>query len=116
MAVPKNDDLRVWKCLVQLGRIGTPELIPVRHDHRETVQLELNHLLQLGPDVEPVAVAVDRRDWGEGFELYQEIEPPHVPAVQDVIDFPKDFEHLGPQQPMGVRDDAESHFSSEPVT
>ena len=114
--MPKNDDLCLRKRLVQLGGIGTAELIAVRDDDRETVQLDFGDLRKLGADVQPVAVAVHRRYGRQRAQLDQEIAAPDVTTVQDVIDFLEDLEYLRPQHAVRIRDDAQSHGACDAVT
>lgn len=106
----EDDDLGMRKCLVQLGGIGAAELIAVRDDDGETIELDFGDLGKLGPQIETVAIAVHRRHRGQGAELNQEIAAPDVPTVQDVIDFAEDVEYLWAQHTVGIRDDTKSHL------
>lgn len=114
--MPENDDFSVGKCLVQLGWIGTSELIPVRDRNGESIELELGHLRESGAEVEPVAVAVDRRDGRKGAQLDEKILAPDVSTMENVIDFAKNLEHLRPEHAVGIRDDAEPHGALRVVT
>src|SRR2546426_841159 len=116
VTVPKDDDLGVRKRLVQFGGFGAVELIAVRHDDGETVQLDFGDLRKLRPQVEAVAVAVHRRYGRERAQLDEEILAPYVPAMQDVIDFLEDLENLRPQHAVRIRDDAKSHGACDAVT
>ncbi len=114
--MPKDDDLGVRKSLMQLDGIGAAELIAVRHDNDETIQLDLGDLRELGPQIEPIGIAVDCRDRRQRSQLDQQLAAPDVPAVQDVIDFLEDLEYLRPQHAVCVRDDAQSHGACDAVT
>ena len=116
MTVAINNDLGAGKRLMELGRIGTTELIAVRHYDLKTIQLDLGDLRQLRPDVEPVAVAVHGRHGRERAQLDEQVAAPDVAPMEDVIDFAKDVEHLRPQHAVGVRDDAQPHGTLRAVT
>lgn len=109
MTMPKNDDLGVWKRLMQLGGIGAAELISMRHHDLKTIQLDLGHLRQLAAEIDVVAIPVDRRHGRKPLQLDEQIIASDIAAVQDVIDFAEDLKYLRPQQTMRIREDAESH-------
>ncbi len=108
--MPEDDDLGIGKSLVQLGRIGTAELIAVRDDDGKTVELDLGDLREPGSEVEAVGVSVYGRHGRQRSQLDQQVAAPDVPTMQDVIDFSEDLENSRPQQTVRIRDDTKSHL------
>jgi hypothetical protein len=109
--VAVDNDLGLRKSGIELFGGRRAELVAVRHDDVEAFQPELRHLGQPRPHVEAIGVAVHRRDGRDGLELRQQLQRAQVARVQDVVDAAEDVEHLGPQQAVRVRDDAEPHPS-----
>src|SRR6266571_3666955 len=114
--MPENDDLSTREGRVQLAGIWAAELVAMRHDDRESVQLDLGHLGQFGTNVEGVSVAVDGGNGSDCLQLDHHVPLPHIAAVEDVIDFPKEIEDLRTQQAMGIGDDAKPHGATRAVT
>src|SRR2546430_14525490 len=114
--MPKDDDLGVGKRLVELGGIGAAELVAMRQDDRESVQLDLGHLGQFGANVEGVAVSVDGWDRSDRLQLGHHVPLPHIAAAENVIDLPKEIEDLRTQKVMAIGDDAQAHAAKRGVT
>ena len=101
--------------LQPLGRRAA-ELVAVGDDDGEAVELDRGDGGEPGPDFQAVGVAVDRRDRRDGLELVENRRRADVARVQDVIDLAEYLEHLGAEQAVRVRDDADPrHQPSSPV-
>src|SRR5713226_4834814 len=114
--MPEYDDLGAGKGVVQLGGSGVAELVPVRDDDLETVQLDLRHLRQLATQLRAVSVAVHRGDRGQRLQLNQDFPGPHIPTMQDMVDLLEGLEDLSAQQPVRIGNDAEAHRSLLPAS
>ncbi len=96
--------------------VGTPELVAVGDDDGEAVELDGGDGREPSPDFPAVGIAVDRRDRRDGLELLENRRRADVARVQDVVDLAEYLEHLGAEQTVRVRDDADPrHQASSPV-
>src|SRR4029077_8197666 len=68
VAVAVYDDLRLGEGLVQCNGCGALELIAVRHDNRESVELDFSDLRQTRAELRAVRIAVDGRHGRDRFE------------------------------------------------
>src|SRR5207244_2865247 len=64
------------------------------------------------PAAPGVVVAGAGRDLCDLAEPGQHLLAADVARVQDVVDVPEGVEHLGPEQAMGIGDDADAHCCS----
>ena len=109
MGMAEDDDLRVGILGLQLLGSGTAELIAMRDDDREAVQLHAGDAGELAPKRRAVGVPVDRGDRGDRPQLIEDALGAHVTAVQDMVDLRKHLEDLASKQPVGIRDHADPH-------
>ena len=107
--MPVQNDLGIGKRFVQFRRRGTAQLIAVRHDDAETIQLDLSHLGELRADLEIIDVAMHGCHGSQGLQPDHHIPIAHVPGVEDVIHPLENLQNLHPQESMCVGNDAESH-------
>lgn len=109
MGVPEDDDLGFGKGGVQLLGCRRAELVAVGDDDAEPVQLDVGDLRQTRPKLPAIGVAVDRSHRRDALELGEQSGGADVAAVQDAVDSLERMEDFGPEQPVGIRDDAEPH-------
>src|SRR6476660_1373896 len=64
----------------------------------------------------PVGIAVDRGHRCQRFELGEQIGRPDVTGMKNVVNLPKNLEHLVPEQAVSVRNDTEPHQRERAAT
>ena len=102
-----------------LGRPWPAQLVPVPHVDAYAVDLEGERLGQTTITGD-VAVPEDRLHRRDQCELVKDLVPADIARVEDAIDPREDRVHLGPQEPVGVRDQADPdhrpHHAGSPVS
>ena len=78
-------------------------------DDPEAVELQTGHLGQPGAEVPPVGIAVHGGHRCDRLELDEDRVRADIAGVEDLIYAAKRLEDLGPEQSVGIGDDAESH-------
>jgi len=100
--VPVYDDLGPGKRRMQILRRRMAELVAMRHDDGEPIELELRHLWQTRSQLGPVRVPVDRRHRRDRLELDEDLGLADVAGMKDVINLLEHLEHFRAQETVGI--------------